>query len=79
MVEQMAFNYLVVGSNPAYGGTNILNKYFFMWKKRGLFQILSNHLIDYPSPINVSYFWSIGSLVGLCLVIQIITQEYVKE
>jgi ubiquinol-cytochrome c reductase cytochrome b subunit len=44
-----------------------------MWKKRGLFQILSNHLIDYPSPINVSYFWSIGSLVGLCLVIQIIT------
>jgi ubiquinol-cytochrome c reductase cytochrome b subunit len=44
-----------------------------MWKKKSLFKIINNHLIDYPSPINVSYLWSIGSLAGLCLVIQIVT------
>jgi len=44
-----------------------------MWKKKSLFKIINNHLIDYPSPINVSYFWSVGSLAGLCLVIQIVT------
>jgi len=43
------------------------------WKKKSLFKIINNHLIDYPSPINVSYFWSVGSLAGVCLVIQIIT------
>jgi ubiquinol-cytochrome c reductase cytochrome b subunit len=34
---------------------------------------LKEHLIDYPTPINFSYFWSFGSLAGLFLVIQIIT------
>lgn len=34
---------------------------------------LNNHLVDYPSPINLSYFWSFGSLAGICLVIQIIS------
>jgi quinol-cytochrome oxidoreductase complex cytochrome b subunit len=42
-----------------------------MWKKRGLLQIFNNHLVDYPSPVNVNYLWSIGSLAGLCLAIQI--------
>jgi hypothetical protein len=32
-----------------------------------------NHLIDYPTPSNLSYWWSFGSLAGICLVIQIIT------
>jgi len=35
--------------------------------------IVNNHLIDYPSPINLSYAWSFGALAGICLVIQIIT------
>jgi ubiquinol-cytochrome c reductase cytochrome b subunit len=44
-----------------------------MWKKKEIIKIITNHLIDYPSPINITYFWSFGSLAGLCLVIQIIT------
>jgi quinol-cytochrome oxidoreductase complex cytochrome b subunit len=44
-----------------------------MWKKRGLLQIFNNHLVDYPSPVNVNYMWSIGSLAGICLGIQIIS------
>lgn len=41
--------------------------------KQPLFSILNQHLIDYPTPSNISYWWGFGSLAGLCLVIQIIT------
>jgi ubiquinol-cytochrome c reductase cytochrome b subunit len=40
--------------------------------KQPIFSTLNNHLIDYPTPSNLSYWWSFGSLAGLCLVIQII-------
>jgi len=33
----------------------------------------NNHIVDYPTPSNLTYFWSFGSLAGICLVIQIIT------
>jgi ubiquinol-cytochrome c reductase cytochrome b subunit len=35
--------------------------------------IIKEHLIDYPTPINLHYFWSFGSLAGIFLVIQILT------
>jgi len=38
-----------------------------------ILSILNNHLIDYPTPTNINYFWGFGSLAGVCLVIQIIT------
>nr|UQV94673.1 cytochrome B ubiquinol-cytochrome C reductase subunit [Haplopteris ensiformis]UQV94709.1 cytochrome B ubiquinol-cytochrome Creductasesubunit [Haplopteris ensiformis]UQV94728.1 cytochrome B ubiquinol-cytochrome Creductasesubunit [Haplopteris ensiformis] len=41
--------------------------------KQPLFHIFNKHLIDYPTPSNISYWWGFGSLAGLCLVIQIIT------
>ena len=34
---------------------------------------VNNHLIDYPTPSNISYFWSFGSLAGICLGIQLLT------
>lgn len=36
-------------------------------------KIINNSLIDLPTPINLSIWWNFGSLLGLCLVIQIIT------
>lgn len=30
-------------------------------------------MIDSPQPINLSYLWNYGSLLGVCLIIQIIT------
>jgi len=45
----------------------------FRWNKDYALAIVNNHLIDYPSPINLSYAWSFGALAGICLVIQIIT------
>lgn len=36
-------------------------------------KIINNVLIDLPAPNNISIWWNFGSLLGLCLVIQIIT------
>nr|ARH54232.1 cytochrome b [Cryptocephalus vittatus] len=36
-------------------------------------KIINNSLIDLPSPSNISFMWNFGSLLGLCLIIQIIT------
>jgi quinol-cytochrome oxidoreductase complex cytochrome b subunit len=38
-----------------------------------LISVINDHIVDYPTPINLSYFWGFGSLAGLCLVIQIVT------
>jgi ubiquinol-cytochrome c reductase cytochrome b subunit len=41
--------------------------------KQPLFSTLNDHLIDYPTPSNLSYWWNFGSLAGICLIIQILT------
>lgn len=38
-----------------------------------LFKIANGALIDLPTPRNISLWWNFGSLLGLCLIIQIIT------
>nr|YP_010533962.1 cytochrome b [Condylostylus luteicoxa]UXX49976.1 cytochrome b [Condylostylus luteicoxa] len=38
-----------------------------------LMKIANNALVDLPAPINISAWWNFGSLLGLCLVIQILT------
>lgn len=42
-------------------------------KKNPLLGILNSYLIDAPTPANISYLWNFGSLLGLCLGIQIVT------
>nr|UYR22038.1 cytochrome b [Carcinus maenas] len=42
-------------------------------KSHPLFKIINGSLIDMPLPANISTFWNFGSLLGLCLVIQIAT------
>nr|WOC30370.1 cytochrome b [Eodorcadion gorbunovi] len=42
-------------------------------KNSPIIKILNNSLIDLPSPSNISSMWNFGSLLGLCLGIQIIT------
>nr|AXS65859.1 cytochrome b [Cucujoidea sp. 16 KM-2017] len=38
-----------------------------------LFKIANNSLVDLPSPSNINAMWNFGSLLGLCLVIQILS------
>ena len=35
--------------------------------------MLDSHILSYPTPKNLNYAWSFGSIAGLCLVIQIIS------
>jgi len=43
------------------------------WTKNPLLAFINSHIVDYPTPINLNYFWSFGSIAGICLVIQIVT------
>lgn len=42
-------------------------------KKSPIIKIINNSLIDLPTPSNISFLWNFGSLLGICLIIQIIT------
>nr|AAO26570.1 cytochrome b [Ameiurus brunneus] len=42
-------------------------------KSHPLFKIANNALIDLPAPSNISAWWNFGSLLLLCLVVQILT------
>lgn len=42
-------------------------------KASPLLKIINNRIIDLPTPSNISAWWNFGSLLGLCLFIQIIT------
>jgi len=42
-------------------------------KTHPLFKIINNALVDLPAPSNISRWWNFGSLLGLCLIIQIAT------
>jgi len=38
-----------------------------------LVDTVTNHLIDYPTPVNISYLWGFGSAAGIFLGVQLIT------
>lgn len=42
-------------------------------KENPIISPVNSMLIDLPSPSNISYLWNFGSLLGLCLGVQIIT------
>ena len=44
-----------------------------IFKNHPLLKLINSYLIDAPQPSNISYLWNFGSLLGLCLVVQIIT------
>nr|AMK38966.1 cytochrome b [Morellia lopesae] len=41
--------------------------------KHPILSIANNALVDLPAPSNISSWWNFGSLLGLCLIIQILT------
>ncbi len=42
-------------------------------KKNPILRLVNSYVVDNPEPSNISYLWNFGSLLGLCLVFQIIT------
>uniref|UniRef100_A0AAU6PC23 Cytochrome b n=1 Tax=Laticorona longa TaxID=3133674 RepID=A0AAU6PC23_9HEMI len=53
-----------------------MNKSLF--KSNNLLSILNSSLIDLPAPINLSYWWNFGSILGLCLIIQLVTGVFLS-
>jgi len=43
------------------------------WTEHPVNSFIASHIIDYPTPVNLNYFWSFGSTAGFCLVIQLLT------
>jgi len=50
-----------------------MGKQRFSILKQPILSTLNQHLIDYPTPSNLSYWWGFGPLAGICLAIQIVT------
>ena len=44
-----------------------------IFKSHPLLKLVNSYLIDSPQPSNISYLWNFGSLLAVCLVIQIVT------
>nr|YP_010417815.1 cytochrome b [Precis octavia]USF17974.1 cytochrome b [Precis octavia] len=51
----------------------MMNMFYPIRKNHPIIKIMNNSFIDLPSPSNFSSWWNFGSLLGLCLTIQIIT------
>lgn len=44
-----------------------------MFKTHPILGLVNSYIGDSPQPANISYIWNFGSLLGCCLIIQIIT------
>ena len=44
-----------------------------------MYNTLKNHIITYPTPQNITYFWSFGFLAGFMLVNQILTGLFLAD
>nr|YP_009743860.1 cytochrome b [Barbourion lemaii]QIE12609.1 cytochrome b [Barbourion lemaii] len=51
----------------------MLNKFKPIRKFHPIIKIINSSLIDLPTPTNISSLWNFGSLLALCLMIQILT------
>nr|YP_010326867.1 cytochrome b [Condica capensis]UNP54116.1 cytochrome b [Condica capensis] len=51
----------------------MMNNYSTIRKNHPILKIINGSLIDLPSPSNISSWWNFGSLLALCLIIQILT------
>ena len=42
-------------------------------KKHVLLRFVNSYVVDSPQPANISYLWNFGSLLAVCLILQILT------
>jgi ubiquinol-cytochrome c reductase cytochrome b subunit len=45
-------------------------------KSHPILGLLNSYMVDSPQPANISYMWNFGSLLGMCLIIQILTGAF---
>ena len=54
-------------------GKNLTHSKLARWNANYLASYLDSHIVSYPTPTNLNYLWSFGSIAGICLVIQLLT------
>ena len=42
-------------------------------KSQAFLRLVNSYVVDNPEPANISYLWNFGSLLGTCLILQILT------
>jgi quinol-cytochrome oxidoreductase complex cytochrome b subunit len=42
-------------------------------KNNVIFRLYNSYVVDSPQPANISYVWNFGSLLAVCLILQILT------
>jgi len=42
-------------------------------KSNFISRLINSYLVDSPQPVNISYLWNFGSLLGVCLILQLVT------
>lgn len=52
---------------------NLSDSRFVFFNSSLVFRLIVNHLVYYPTPKNLNYIWSFGSLAGVFFAIQILT------
>nr|YP_010177453.1 cytochrome b [Stenopsyche tienmushanensis]QSQ87278.1 cytochrome b [Stenopsyche tienmushanensis] len=50
-----------------------MNKFNSFKKTHPIIKMINKSMINLPTPSNISFWWNFGSLLGLCLMIQIMT------
>jgi ubiquinol-cytochrome c reductase cytochrome b subunit len=45
-------------------------------KSHVLLRLMNSYVVDSPQPANISYLWNFGSLLAVCLIIQILTGAF---
>ena len=73
-LNRKSFFSKLTGFVPTYSFINTS----FRWQRNFLLSFLSNHVVYYSTPINLTYSWSFGSLAGLSLVIQIVSGVFLS-
>jgi ubiquinol-cytochrome c reductase cytochrome b subunit len=55
------------------GASPLPNKKRLSLLNQPILSVITDHLITYPTPANLNYFWGFGSLAGISLILQILT------
>jgi ubiquinol-cytochrome c reductase cytochrome b subunit len=57
--------------DPCYVEQNLIS--MRLLKTHPILGLMNSYMVDSPQPASISYMWNFGSLLGACLVIQIVT------
>jgi len=50
-----------------------LTYFMRLLKSNVILRLVNSYVVDSPQPANISYLWNFGSLLGTCLILQILT------